>query len=116
MAAGGEAEYAYARGVNAPLGRARAHGAQRPRRVLKHRRVVVARPYSVLEHEGRDAQSVEPLGDGPPLVIREVLVAAAGADDDGRAGRLILGRQVDRKFRLVGRPRALGARSALGPE
>src|SRR5829696_6178297 len=54
-------------------------------RVLQHRRVPVARPEPVLQDEGRHADGVEPLGDGPPLVVGEVLVAAAGADDDGRA-------------------------------
>ena len=116
VAARGETEDAYARRVNAPFRRARTHGAQCTRRVLEHGRVLVARPQTVLEHEGRDAQRVEPLGDGPPLIIGEVLVAAAGADDDGRARGLLLRRQVRRERRDVFRLVPDRARRAAGPQ
>src|ERR1041384_6553921 len=41
------------------------------RRLRQHRRMMIARPEPVLQDEGRHADGVEPLGDGPPLVVRE---------------------------------------------
>ena len=74
------------------------HRADRPRRVLKHGRVMIARPKPILEHEGRHAQRVEPLRNLLSLVIHgQHSVAAARANDHGRTrGRLRPG-QPDRQ-------------------
>src|ERR1043165_3999028 len=116
MPARREAEYAYALRVNPPLGAAAAAGGVAGSRVLQGCRVVVTRAEPVLEDEGRDADCVQPLGDGPALVVCEVRVSAAGADDDRRARRLLLRRQVGRERRHVNRLSAQSARRTIRPE
>ena len=50
---------------------------------------VAAATVPVPEHEARDAEGVEPLGDLGPLVVGgQAAVAAAGADHDRRANRI----------------------------
>ena len=65
-------------------------------------RVTVALAEAVLEDERAHAQRVQPLGDLLALVVGgHHPVAAAGADDDRRAGRPVGGSEVDGDLRLV---------------
>jgi hypothetical protein len=71
-----------------PLGRVRAHQAQRTLGVERARVLVVARREPVREHECRHTPVVEDLGDVRAFAaVHQHDVAAAGRDDDGAAIR-----------------------------
>ena len=67
--------------------------------------MMIARAQPILEHERRDPQPVEPLGNLFPFVLDgQHSVAAARADHHGRARRQLAARQPDgdRRHVLVG--------------
>src|ERR1043166_5374998 len=111
-----EAENADLGRVDAEVLRPRAHHADRSLRVFERRGMPVGAD-AILEHEAGDAVLMEPSGHVVSLVAdRQPAIAAARANDDRRAGGLLLCRQMAEKLRLIGRRCALGARSPLGPE
>src|SRR5437588_5393190 len=63
MAPRGKATHANALGVDAPFGRPRADGPNRPLYVLHGCRLMIARRQAILQHERLHAKFVEPLGD-----------------------------------------------------
>ena len=73
---------------------------------------------AIAEHERGDAERIEPLGKIVPLLVdREMAVAAARADDDGRLGdRGIGGGLPEIERRLVGGLGGRSARRAVFPE
>jgi hypothetical protein len=77
---------------------------------------LVRRDAAVALGELGDPRAVEPLRDGPALVVRQSPVAAAGADHHGGTRGDVLGRQVGRQGGNVGGLGAQGAGSARGPE
>src|SRR5262249_40930041 len=104
-------------GGDAVLLRPRADEADGTLRVLQRHRMTIARPEAVVQHEGGDAATDEPIGDLLALVVEgEATVAAAGADDDGGGSALVLGGEVDVEFGLVAVLLTEGARGTLGPE
>src|SRR5579859_3226711 len=77
----------------------------------------ITRSQSVAQHEGGDAVTVQPLGGIFAFVAdSEAAVAPAGADDDGRARRLVGRGQVNRPSGFVALLGADGAGGAFGPE
>ena len=101
MSSSRESQDAEAFRIDFPFGCPRTHGANGARGVLQGSRMVIARTQPVSQHESSNANGVEPFGDGTSLVIGQVLVSAAGANDDGRARRFFLRRQVRRQRRNV---------------
>src|SRR4051794_16752250 len=94
MATGGETEDADALRIELPLGRVGAYEADRPRVVAHLDGVVIALgPDAVAKDESGHAVLREPFAHDARLVRRPAAVAAAGADDDGRARRLAFGRE-----------------------
>jgi len=93
--AGGETQDADAIRVNAPLLRVSTRHADRALDVVDHRRVMVFGPEAVLEDDAGRAAGIEPFRDGFALVVGQVPVPAAGADDDGGAVVLAVGRGID---------------------
>ena len=88
MAAGREAHDRDPAGVDFPLGGIGPDRSDRAAGVVEHRGMMIARAQPVLEHERRDPQTIEPLGDLLSFVLDgQHPVAAAGADHHGRAGR-----------------------------
>src|SRR5437773_10949201 len=107
MSARGETEHADAMRVEIELPGAVADGADGARDVQKRVRVSVARREAIGEDESGDAALVEEPGDRLALVRGEVLIPAAGADDDrGSIGFL---RTIDLHTRDVRRLVADGA-------
>ena len=101
------------RGIDAPVGRVRAHHADGALRVAELDRMVVARPEPVAQHEGGDAERVEVARDLAAFVVRrERTVAAARAHDHRRRIRRDRPRQVHRDRRDVA---VVGCRARLAP-
>lgn len=84
--------------------------------VLQRDRVLVFRRVAILEHDAGDAERVEPAGNVVSFVgDRKVLVAAAGADNDGRAVGLVGGWQIGANARHI-LVAVLHAGRGTGPE
>ena len=89
MAAGGEADDADFLRINLPLGSVGADGANRLLGV-EERHVRTSGWKTVFEDYAGDAVCVEPGGDAVAFALgHQAAVAAAGADDDRRAVRLL---------------------------
>src|SRR5262245_20741943 len=116
MAARGKSHNPYAVRINLPFGGFRPRVANRPQRVLNHRRVLIFRPQAIFQNNRCDADAVEPYGDVMPFVGRKPRVTAAGTNDDRRAGGLVGGRSIELYARDVFGLIALCARRATCPE
>ena len=115
--AGGEAHDADAILADLEILGIPARVANRLQHVLLHGRVVIARAETVLQDErGHAARRQEPRDLVALVIHRERAVSAAGTDDDGRAGGLRRGRQVDRQRRDVRILLAERAGSAVWPQ
>ena len=94
MAAGREAHDCDPARVDFPLCGVCPDGPDRPAGVVEHRGMMIARAQPIFQNERRDPQAVEPLGDLLALVLDgQHPVAAARADDHGRARRQLRARQ-----------------------
>ena len=116
--AGGEAEDADALGIDIPLLRPRANGANGTLGVVERRGMAVAfATVPIIHNEAGHADGVQPAPNLMPFMIhRPVSVAAAGADDNRGSICLVLLRQVGDEFRLVLRLIAQSPRSTFRPK
>src|SRR5712692_11268017 len=80
--------------IETPFRRSRAYDANRPGSVLHRRGVMITRAQSILQDEGRNTESVEPLGNGLTFVICQVRVPTSRANDNRRAAPLVFRRQI----------------------
>src|SRR5262245_45538543 len=118
MAASGKAHQPDARGIDSPLigiGTYHSHGTlgvfQRDGMTIAVSRV------AILEHEGTNAQRVEPEGDVAAFFRhREVAIAAARANDDRAAHGLFFRGKENRQRWLVVIGIAFGCRGTVWPE
>lgn len=116
VSAGGGAHDGDASGVDLPIRGAGADEAEGAGGVLQHDGMAVAvRAEAILEDERGEALLHDPFGVVVSFVAGEHAVAAAGTDDDGRAGGVGL-RQVGRDGRAVFVFAAEGAGDVVGPE
>lgn len=117
MAAGGGTHDANAVGINSVVGGMGADPAQGAGDILEFSGIMIAvRAEAVFEDKTSEAMLVEPEGVIPAFARFEGLIAAAGADDHGRAGGHIRHRQKRRESGdVVGRMAERAGRS-VGPK
>src|SRR6266581_8992800 len=116
VTASGESEDADTLWINVPFSRPGSYSADRARRILQRRRMMITRSEPILEHERRNAQVVKPFRDRSPLVIGQVSVASTRTNDDRCTSRLFFRREIRRQRRDVVWFFANGARCAIGPK
>ena len=86
-------------------------------RVAQFHRVVIFRSQPVFQHEGRDADGIQPARHLVAFLIhRKVRIAAAGTHDHGGAGPTALRHNIGRERGLVFVLSALGAGRSAGPQ
>src|SRR2546422_4968142 len=94
MPAGRESQDTDALRIEPPLCRSGSYDTNCSRRVLQRRRVMITWTQPRFQNERRNPKRVEPLGNWPALVVREMCVPTTGADDDGCSSHLLFRRPI----------------------